>query len=101
MGRLWLMKIGYDEQFAHASPGQLLMLESIRQAAGQGRQSVGLLGVMEPWKKQWTREENLCVVLRGYPYGWRGLSRFAGDLTQTTWTKCGHALRRAPKVSAP
>ena len=35
-GAYWLFKIGYDEDFARASPGMLMMLESIRSATERG-----------------------------------------------------------------
>ncbi len=90
--RFWLMKIGYDEQFAHCSPGNLLVLETIRYAAKSSLKSVAFLGAMEPWKQQWTSEENACVVLRGYPLGWRGATTFASDLVNSAWHKLGRTL---------
>ncbi len=90
-GRFWLLKIGYDEQFATASPGNLLMLETVRYAAQRGLRSIAFLGAMEPWKQQWTHEENPCVVLRGYPLGYRGVTMLAGDLAKSAWHKLGRA----------
>jgi CelD/BcsL family acetyltransferase involved in cellulose biosynthesis len=90
--RFWLMKIGYDEQFAPASPGNLLVLETVRYTAKRGLKSIAFLGAMEPWKQQWTSEENPCVVLRGYPLGWRGATTLASDLAKSAWHKLERSL---------
>ena len=93
--RLWLMKIGYDERFASCSPGNLLVRETIRHAALRGMKSIAFLGAMEPWKEQWTHEQNPCVVLRGYPLGFRGAASLAGDLVRSGCSKLYHP-RSAP-----
>ncbi|MFA5975529.1 MAG: GNAT family N-acetyltransferase [Elusimicrobiota bacterium] len=105
--RLWLMKIGYNDKFSACSPGNLLMQETIRHAATRGLSSIAFLGEMEPWKEQWTQEQNRCVVLRGYPLGFRGGIRLATDVAEFTWHKlmnqtsaiCRKALRR--RVGSP
>jgi CelD/BcsL family acetyltransferase involved in cellulose biosynthesis len=47
------LRIGYDEQFASVSPGQLLMLHVVDWALQRGLQRYEILGRMEPWNKQW------------------------------------------------
>lgn len=86
-GRFWLMKIGYNEKFAPCSPGNLLVLETVRYSAQHGLKSIAFLGAMEPWKKQWTDEENPCVILRGYPWGMSGMTRLAVDMVIFGWNK--------------
>jgi len=66
-GRYWLLKIGYDEAFAHASPGILLLRESLRRAAEQRLSSYEFLGGVAPWIKPWTSEERATVSLSAYP----------------------------------
>ena len=77
--RLWLLKIGYDESFARCSPGNLLLLESLRDSAARGLQSVEFLGRCEPWTELWTTRERRCVSLLAYPGTLRGLSSLARD----------------------
>jgi CelD/BcsL family acetyltransferase involved in cellulose biosynthesis len=72
-GRFWLLKIGYDEQFARASPGQLLMLDTLRDAAGRGLRSYEFLGTVAPWTEVWTDRVRECVSVRAYPAGWRSV----------------------------
>jgi len=69
IGGFWLHKIGFDKRFARCSPGNLLLRETIRDAAMRGLASFEFLGTIEPWVQVWTRQERPCVVLRGYPLG--------------------------------
>jgi len=64
-GSLWLLKIGYDEAFASCSPGNLLMMEVLRYAAGQGLKTCEFLGTAAPWTKAWTTLEHpsQCVTI--------------------------------------
>jgi CelD/BcsL family acetyltransferase involved in cellulose biosynthesis len=86
-GCFWLLKIGYDNQFAHSSPGNLLLLETLRYAARRGLKSLAFLGGVEPWTRHWTKEEEPCVVLRGYPWNPRGMSALARDAARSAWSK--------------
>ena len=76
-GRFWLLKVGYDEEFARCSPGSLLMLETIRHAAGRGLRSYEFLGNAESWTQAWTREVRPCVHLETYPFKARGMGALA------------------------
>jgi CelD/BcsL family acetyltransferase involved in cellulose biosynthesis len=78
-GRFWLLKVGYDEEFKRASPGSLLMAETIRHAATQGLDSYEFLGRAESWTRVWTEHEHDCVALRSYPARPRGLAALAAD----------------------
>src|SRR5262249_3804133 len=50
-GGFWLLKVGYDETFARCSPGNLLMIESLRYAATRGLRTYEFLGSEEPWTR--------------------------------------------------
>jgi CelD/BcsL family acetyltransferase involved in cellulose biosynthesis len=78
--RLWLLKIGHDDAFARASPGTLLLCESIRYAAKCGFRSLEFLGVPEPWISIWTTRVSPCVEFRAYPFGAAGITAFFRDL---------------------
>lgn len=75
----WLFKIGYDERFAACSPGNLLMLESIRYAANQGLSSFEFLGKAAPWTRVWTEAERPNQRLRFYPHTPEGYVALAED----------------------
>ena len=63
----WTLKIGYDEEFRDASPGQLLLAESVADAARRGLESYELLGRRETWTDVWSRDIRECVRLLVYP----------------------------------
>jgi CelD/BcsL family acetyltransferase involved in cellulose biosynthesis len=76
---IWLLKIGYDAEFAAASPGQILMFEMLERAAEQGLERYEFLGTAKPWTRMWTREEWPCTTVVAYPRSRRGLAALARD----------------------
>lgn len=96
--RWWLLKIGFDEAFKKCSPGSLLMLETIRHAAGEGLQGYEFLGTDEPWTRLWTPFVHSCISLLVYPAGATGLAAFAADAAATARRRLDHFLeaRHAP-----
>ena len=88
--RLWLLKIGYDERFARSSPGTLLLLDTIRWAAGEGLDAVELLGQREPWTRFWTDRARTCVAMHAYPATPRGFGSLLADVA-------GHSRRRVTR----
>jgi len=79
-GGFWLLKVGYDERFSHASPGQLLLRDTIRYAAQAGLASYEFLGTAEAWTEMWTKEQHRYLAARVYPYTPRGLAALLVDL---------------------
>jgi CelD/BcsL family acetyltransferase involved in cellulose biosynthesis len=77
--RFWLLKTGYDERFARCSPGSLLLVESIRDAATRGLRSYELLGDVESWTRPWTNTVRPCVRLDAYPFERSGVGTLASD----------------------
>lgn len=78
--RYWLFKIGHDEQFGKCSPGTLLMLHALGDAARRELRAFELLGDVEPWIAElWSREQHDCVRLRTYPFNARGAAALAAD----------------------
>lgn len=78
--RLWLLKIGYDEAVARCSPGSLLLLESVRDAAARGLVACEFLGAIADWTAAWTQEERRLVAVRAYSAAPRGLVRLGADV---------------------
>jgi CelD/BcsL family acetyltransferase involved in cellulose biosynthesis len=85
-GALWLLKIGYDPAFSAASPGMLLMRETIRYSVEQGLARYEFLGKSEAWTDVWTKEKHECVSVQIYPFRPRGMLALglngAASLTQ-------------------
>lgn len=79
-GRYWLYKIGYDEVYARCSPGTLLMLFALGEAARAGLTSFELMGDVEPWIAEfWTSASRPCVRVRTYPANFHGAAAFVQD----------------------
>jgi CelD/BcsL family acetyltransferase involved in cellulose biosynthesis len=95
-GSLWLFKIGYDERAARCSPGTLLLLETIREAARRGLESVELLGEVEPWTVPWTGLAHDAVSVRVFPASLQG----GAHLARTVGHTVGERLRREPLAGA-
>ncbi len=64
---LWLLKVGYDPEFARCSPGNLLIADTIRYAVEAGLSSYEFLGTSETWTRVWTEQEHETVSVRVYP----------------------------------
>ena len=78
-GRLWLFKIGYDESVSRCSPGNLLMLEVVRDAAERGLESVEFLGRREGWTQLWSTVERPCIGVAAYPVALASVPALAAD----------------------
>lgn len=76
----WLFKIGYDERFAHCSPGQLLMLESIQRAAQRRLKRFEFLGKSAEWTRFWTQTERPRMKLLYYPWNGVGAAALVRDM---------------------
>src|SRR5262247_3055562 len=86
-GGFWLLKVGYDETFARCSPGNLLMLETLRYAAKRGLRTYEFLGSAEPWTEMWTDRLRPCVSVWAYPNNTRGAAAFVWDVVRSGWEK--------------
>lgn len=86
-GRYWVLKIGYDEAWAHASPGMQLTAHTIRYAFESGCRSYEFLGTEEPWIWVWTRTAHPCSTLVRYPLSWNGGFSLAGDVLDWAWRR--------------
>ena len=101
--RFWLLKIGYDERFARCSPGTLLMLATIDDAARRGLRSYEFLGSVEPWVSVWSPRSRPCVSIRAYPLSLPGMTVLTRDLVLLTHRKVMGLLggRNGQAVASP
>jgi CelD/BcsL family acetyltransferase involved in cellulose biosynthesis len=67
-----LVKIGYDPEYAHFGPGQLLVRETALDAATRGLTRYDLLGQDTPYKMKWTSEVRSHVEMKIYAPSLRG-----------------------------
>lgn len=91
--RLWLLKIGYDEEFAQCSPGMLLMLETLQYAERNGLTSYEFLGSAKEWTRRWTKDERNNITIRVYPYTLKGMGILVRDATGFMWRGIGRKFR--------
>jgi CelD/BcsL family acetyltransferase involved in cellulose biosynthesis len=93
--RLWLLKIGYDEAFAAVSPGQILLAESVADAARRGHDRYELLGTAAPWTDVWTKDVAPTVCVAVYPASRRGAVRLGAAAAQHAGAVGRERARRA------
>ncbi len=79
-GSFYLLKIGYNAEFARCSPGILLLRESIAHAAESGLNTFEFLGHSESWIQVWTQRKRPCVSLHVYPDTLRGGTALLADM---------------------
>ena len=79
-GRLWELKIGYDEQWKQCSPGILLTHETLRLACEEGLVAHEFLGRAEPWQQRWPIEIWRHTTLRYYPVSFHGGLSLGADV---------------------
>lgn len=85
--RLWEIKIGYRESASRASPGRLLLWETLRGAFEKGLRSYEFLGSGDRQQPDWATSSQALHTLVYYPYGLAGLMALAMDAMS-------HLLRR-------
>lgn len=93
-GGFWLLKVGYDESFARCSPGNLLMIETIRYATERGLRTYEFLGSAEPWTEIWTNQIRPCVSVWIYPNNHRGVAAFTWDAMRFGWERLNRHFNR-------
>ncbi|MCK9553888.1 GNAT family N-acetyltransferase [Aquamicrobium sp.] len=80
-GKLWMLKIGYDEAFKRVSPGLILMNEVIRYAHQNSLCGIEFLGSAEAWLDVWSPERREYRLVALYPYTLPSLAYLGRDLT--------------------
>jgi CelD/BcsL family acetyltransferase involved in cellulose biosynthesis len=91
--RFWVLKIGYDEQWARCSPGIQLTMETIRYAFDHGLEAYEFLGSEESWQAIWPRHRHELMSIAIYPVSCCGLSALGHDLRR-------HGLQRIRRALA-
>jgi CelD/BcsL family acetyltransferase involved in cellulose biosynthesis len=89
---LYLLKTGYDPEYAHFGPGQLIVRETALDAGKRGLQRYDMMGQATPWKLKWTEEARPHVALTLYAPTARG--RAHCFVTEVARPAAGRILRR-------
>lgn len=93
-GAFWLLKVGYDETYARGSPGQLLLLHTLRYSVQRGLRSYEFLGGEEVWTRRWTTAALTTVNIKVYPRSFAGMVTMGRDLMESHWKKAAARLAR-------
>lgn len=96
----WLLKIGYDEDYRNCSPGNLLMMETIKYSVDQGLNRYEFLGKAAPWTKKWTTTEHPTIRLRVYPYNFNGIAALILDGSGIVLKRIKERIAAAKKAGA-
>lgn len=81
-GRFWLLKMGFDQDYAKCAPGQLLMIESLRFAATRNCGIYEILGSSQPWNQVWTSQVRPAVSIRIFRSGIKGNIEAASEISR-------------------
>jgi CelD/BcsL family acetyltransferase involved in cellulose biosynthesis len=94
----YLVKVGYDPEYAHFGPGQILVRETAADAARRGLERYDLLGKDTAWKMKWTSLVRAHVEMTIYAPSARGRARhFVREVARPL---VGRALRRLRRQGA-
>lgn len=78
-GRLWELKIAFDERFRRCFPGVLLTRETLRYVFEQGLEGYEFLGAAEGWERSWSAGAHEFLTFRIYPRTLAGVWGATGD----------------------
>jgi len=92
-GRVWGLKVAYDERFARSSPALQLIHASIRAADENGRTADEFLGSGESWQQRWKPERRDYVLTVLYPLSARAAVTAAYDLVSFAARRLSSPMR--------
>jgi len=95
-GRLWQLKIGYDEALREYYPGLQLLQESIRYAFDSGLRGFEFLGSAEGWEARWNPVTREYLTVLGYPGTAVGVWALAVDLLVAAGRRARRMASRSP-----
>lgn len=80
--RWWSLKIGYDHELRHFSPGVQLTHDVIHRAFDEGLEAYEFLGCAEEWERLWNPDARRFEMVVVYPGNARGMCALAADAGQ-------------------
>jgi len=92
--KLWIIKIGYLEEYKKCSPGILLTHEMIRYCGNNNIKSVEFLGSSEKWINLWRPNERNYMTFLYYPVSYSGLIALKNDFLYITKCKISRILTK-------
>jgi CelD/BcsL family acetyltransferase involved in cellulose biosynthesis len=93
----YLMKTGYDPEYAHFGPGQLLVRETAADATRRGLSRYDMMGKDTPWKLKWTEDARAHVEVIVYAPTARGrLGHLVHEVARPLAGRALRAVRSGP-----
>lgn len=92
--RLWIFKIGHDEEWSSYSPGVLLMHRAMKYCFESGLVGCELLGHDEPWLHIWPTESHSIVSYRIYPRAVDAVLDLGSDFVHICFYRLGKLLAK-------
>lgn len=86
-GRMWQLKIGYEEELGRFYPGLHLVEASIRGAFERGLHSYEFLGSAASWEERWRPDVRTFRLIALYPLNVRGFVGAVRDVSAAVWRK--------------
>lgn len=77
-GVWYSLKAGYDPAYRQYSPGSMLLYRMLELVFAERLRSLELLGMDEPYKREWTHDFRTLIDLEAHPLSARGLARRVG-----------------------
>lgn len=93
-GRIWELKVGYDQRWAAASPGRLLLWQMLRDAFARGLRAYEFLGAGDGQQTAWSTSQQTLQTFAFYPYSAGGALAAATDAGGALIRRASLALRR-------
>lgn len=81
-GRLYELKIGFDEAYEACSPGIMLTHETLKASIEEGLHAHEFLGVGEDWQRHWPLLKTEQVTVRYYPLSLSGSLMLGKDASK-------------------
>ncbi len=93
-GRIWELKIGYDDLWHAASPGRLLLWLMLRGAFAEGLEAYEFLGAGDGQQAAWSTSEQRLQTLVYYPYSIGGAAAATIDAGGALIRRTDQLLKR-------
>lgn len=93
-GRLWDLKIAFDEKFRNCAPGVVLVQEAIQHVFESDITAFEFMGSEEAWQDNWTTSTHEFESFRFYPLTATGVSGFVATTANYLAERVGETVSR-------
>jgi CelD/BcsL family acetyltransferase involved in cellulose biosynthesis len=100
-GRMWQLKIGYNDALSAYYPGLQLTEASIRAAFERGLAGYEFFGVAATWEERWNPETRRYRMVVSYPLSARGMWGACRDVAGAVWRSTNRRAAAALRSRMP